>query len=73
MYVLSMCCLLSMLMTLLVVRVEWAKALAWKTRWCEEVNILCEKIKCTSLSLQFEVEQWCIHAIQDDFPVGKEI
>ncbi|KAK0429918.1 hypothetical protein EV421DRAFT_1689748, partial [Armillaria borealis] len=40
------------------VRVEWAKALARKTRWTEEVQILREEMRHTLLSLQFEAGEW---------------
>ncbi len=44
-YVHVSCGLYSALTIFAAVRVEWAKALARKTRWCEEVNILHEEMK----------------------------
>ncbi|KAF9017036.1 hypothetical protein BDZ89DRAFT_961437 [Hymenopellis radicata] len=40
------------------VRIEWAKALARKTRWVEEVEILKEEMRRMLRSLRWEEAQW---------------
>lgn len=40
------------------VRIEWAKALARKTRWCEEVEKLKEEMRCVLRSLRWEEREW---------------
>lgn len=40
------------------VRIEWAKALARKTRWSEEVEKLKEEMRCVLRSLQWEEKEW---------------
>lgn len=45
------CCLLG-------VRIEWARALARKTRWCEEVTLLQEEMRRVLRSLRWEEEEW---------------
>ncbi|PBK68367.1 hypothetical protein ARMSODRAFT_887998, partial [Armillaria solidipes] len=55
------------------VRVEWLKALAQKTRWCEEVALLHEEMKRTCLSLRFKVNEWQQHADQVNTAVVEEV
>ncbi|KAF9042630.1 hypothetical protein BDZ89DRAFT_944067 [Hymenopellis radicata] len=40
------------------VRIEWAKALARKTRWAEEVELLKEEMRRVLRTLKWEEEQW---------------
>ncbi|KAF9002597.1 hypothetical protein BDZ89DRAFT_1146428 [Hymenopellis radicata] len=44
------------------VRIEWAKALARKTRWAEEVEILKEEMRRVLRSLAWETTEWLHHA-----------
>ncbi|KAF9004178.1 hypothetical protein BDZ89DRAFT_1049589 [Hymenopellis radicata] len=47
------------------VRIEWAKALARKTRWTEEVEILKEEMRRVLRSLRFEEQRWMFRAEKD--------
>ncbi|KAF8871441.1 hypothetical protein CPB85DRAFT_1238678 [Mucidula mucida] len=44
------------------VRIEWAKALARKTRWAEEVEILKEEMRRVLRSLAWEASEWSNYA-----------
>ncbi|KAK6992838.1 CxC2 domain-containing protein [Favolaschia claudopus] len=44
------------------VRVEWSKALARKTRWCEEVMLLREEMRRTLRYLAWQARWWRTHA-----------
>ncbi|KAF9004860.1 hypothetical protein BDZ89DRAFT_1049367 [Hymenopellis radicata] len=47
------------------VRIEWVKALARKTRWTEEVEILKEEMRRVLRSLRFEEQRWMYRAEKD--------